>query len=132
MNRFKLVNGFMILFLAISLFSCDNYGKKLEFNAGEVYYTSGIKESEAKRLGIFLVNEGFFDGVPKSVQVNKKENIYEVKFIIQTKFAVDSDLLTEFKRFTYTLSVNVFEGIDVEIDLCDESFDKVIASVSSK
>jgi hypothetical protein len=61
---------------------CNQYGTKLEFNGGELYYTNNVTEAETKKLGEYLVKEGFFDGVRKTVQLDESGATYQFIFLI--------------------------------------------------
>src|SRR4030095_6559193 len=76
---------FLLLITAsLLLASCDRYGKKVEINNNsEVFYKDEATESEAKRLGNFLLDRNFFDSQnEKSVQLSKDSGIYTVRFVV--------------------------------------------------
>ncbi len=110
----------IILFFAILLTNCDNYGTMLEFNGGELYYTSSVSDREAYKLGEYLVDAEFFDGEGKTVQINKTGNTYEFRMVVKTGIEKDEEFIQLFKLFCVELSENVFNGDSVDIHLCDE------------
>ncbi|MDP6546640.1 MAG: LysM peptidoglycan-binding domain-containing protein [Phycisphaerae bacterium] len=101
----------------------DNYGQRLEFNAGELYYTSEVTEEEARSLGRYLVSADFFDNTPRSAQITRSGAVYGFRFIVATG-DVQRDILLEIAaaQLANELSANVFNNAPVEIHICDESF----------
>src|SRR5262249_49182417 len=61
---------FLIVFVSYEHFLGGPFGKSIDFGGGEeVYYTKGATEADARALGAFLREAGFFNGQgPKSVQ----------------------------------------------------------------
>lgn len=109
----------MTILLAVGL-ACSNYGTKLEFNGGEVYYTKNSNEADAKKLGDYLVKEGFFDGKPKTVQLDKSGSTYQVRMVIQKEKQNDQATSDSLKEFSTQISKDVFGNAATEIHICDE------------
>ena len=111
----------LLYILLITIFtSCGNYGTLLEVNGAELYYTSSISEREAYRLGEFLVDNEFFDGEGKTVQINKSGNTYEFRMVVKKGIEKDEEFIQVFKNLSAVLSEDVFDGYSVDIHLCDE------------
>ena len=111
----------VLSFLLVTIFiSCGDHGTLLEFNGGELYYTSVVSEREAYRLGEFLVDSEFFDGELKTVQIDKTGNTYEFRMVIKKGIDKDEEFIQLAKIFSNELSENVFDGYDVDIHMCDE------------
>jgi hypothetical protein len=104
----------------LGLTSCGGYGKKLQFNGGELYYTPTVTEAEAKKLGEFLVKEGFFDGAKKTVQLRKTNGTYEFRMVAKKGTESDQNMLDLAKTFAGQLSQNVFSGAETVVHLCDD------------
>src|SRR5210317_1724895 len=104
----------------VLLSGCGQHGKRLEFNGGEVYYTSSVTEKEAKKLGKYLVDSGFFDGNEKTVQLDKSGDVYQCRMVIKKGYESDSDYLDLTKIFALRLTRDVFNGDKAEVHLCDE------------
>ncbi len=101
----------------------SQYGVKLIFNAGELYYTQPVTRSEAEKLGQYLVQAKFFDGKPKSVQIKKSEQIYQFRYVVIGGYEQNEEYIGQVKEFSTELSENVFHNAPVDIHLCDtESF----------
>ncbi|MEL0095546.1 MAG: hypothetical protein VW875_06865 [Planctomycetaceae bacterium] len=104
-----------------SLSGCgSNYGTLLEFNGGELYYTSNVSQVEASRLGSYLVSEQFFDGSRKTVQLDNNSGTYEFRMVVKKGMEDDQEFLQIAKQTAADLSQDVFGGSPVDIHLCDE------------
>ena len=109
----------MAILLASGL-ACNSYGEKLEFNGGDVYYTKNSNEADAKKLGEYLVKEGFFDGKPKTVQLDKSGSTYQVRLVIQKEKQNDQATADNLKEFAGQISKDVFGNAATEVHICDE------------
>lgn len=100
--------------------SCHNYGKKLTFNGGELYYTSQVTEADAQKLGNYLVKEKFFDGTRKTVQINKNGETYEFRMVMIKDGEKAPNTVETFTAVAKELSEDVFNGGKVVVHLCDD------------
>jgi hypothetical protein len=98
----------------------QGFGTRLEFNGGELYYTATVTPAEAQKLGQYLIKEKFFDGTPKSVQLNKNKSTYEFRFVVKKGLDTDPSFVDLAKVFCKELSEDVFEGSPVETHFCDD------------
>jgi hypothetical protein len=105
--------------------ACNNYGTKLEFNKGEVYYTSNSNEADARKLGDFLVKEKYFNGTPKTVQLDKSGSTNQVRMVIQADKQNDPEILAALKTFAGQMSEEVFDKAPTEIHVTDDSLKTV-------
>ncbi len=113
------------IFFGVSLVIDGLYlGQKVEFGGGEeIYYTSGATESEARALGSFLREAGYFDGrSPKSVRISHEGGEVVVAFVIQSWTVNDVEAQRELRDMGQQASRKVFNGRKVVIHLCDEYF----------
>jgi hypothetical protein len=110
---------------AYTIFIEEGMGKRLTFGASEeVYYTSGVTEEEARRLGSVLQTEGYFDGRgAKTVQVSRDGERYIVSFVLQPGAWNKPEVLHVFGQIRPQLSHKVFGGKPVELRLCDENME---------
>ena len=108
------------LLFTLLFIGCGDYGTLLEFNGGELYYTSSVSERDAYKLGEYLVESGFFDGQGKTIQLNKTGDTYEFRMVIKTGIEKDEEFIQLFKMMCIELSDYVFNGNTVDIHLCDE------------
>ncbi len=128
----KNITKYFVLFISLSiLIGCSGYGKKLDYNGTEVYYTSKVDKADAEKLGDYLVKSKFADGGEKSIQLTKddEKDIFVFR-MVTTKEAAESKMYeTVFKLFTKTISDSVFNKQPVDFHVCDNTFNtlKVIA-----
>lgn len=122
MKKLNFIGVLMIIVSLLITSGCgQGYGTLLEFNGGQLYYTSAVSAAEANKLGNYLVNGEFFDGNEKTVQLNKEGTIYEFRMVIKKGIENDQEFIQLFKQFSTELSTNVFEGNQVDIHLCDDT-----------
>ncbi len=108
------------LLLSVALISGCDYGTKLEFNGGELYYTDNVDEAMAKRLGKYLVKEKFFDGKEKSVQLDKQDGVLQFRMVVVEDYKDRKDFMPILFRVMATqISRDVFDGQPLEVHLCD-------------
>jgi hypothetical protein len=105
------------------------HGIKLIFYAGELYYIQPVTESEAKKLGQYLVEINFFNETPKSVQMKKSGQRYQIGFVVKVGDDQDKEYIKAFKEFAVELSERVFQGAPVDIHLCDAEYFKTLRVV---
>ncbi len=103
-------------FLAVS---CSNFGEEKDFNGVQLYYTPEITSSQVDKLGAFLIEGEFADGEEKTVQITKKDSIYEFRMVIKEDFVIDSAMENIFRLFGQELSENVFNYSKVDLHACD-------------
>ena len=115
---------FLMFLTIVACVSCNNYGKKIEYKGGELYYTDKVSETEAKKLGDYLVAENFFDPASPtviSVQLNKEGDTFQFRMVVKEGLEKDENNLKTFKVVMGELSEKVFAGGKVEIHLCDKT-----------
>ena len=114
-----------------SLSGCSGYGKELKFNGGQLFYTSAVSKEQADKLGDYLVKEKFFDGNPKTVQLNKTGSTFEVRIVVKKGIEQDQKVVDVFKVMCKELSKDVFNAAPVDIHLCDENLKtlKVVVAI---
>lgn len=121
MKKLKII--FLFCF-SILFFSCSDYGKKMQFEKTEVYYTNKVKEADAKKLGNYLVSAGFADDNEKSVQLSKNDENGNYQFrMVTTKEASENETYrTIFKVFAKQISDSVFNKQPVDFHICNTTF----------
>lgn len=100
------------------------FGQKLTFNNGHVFYLAPVTESEARRLGKFLVANNVFTGEDKAVQIRKVGNTYQYRMVLKKGISPDVavNLLRPLVNFRRSMSKEVFNNAPVEEHLCDNAF----------
>jgi hypothetical protein len=119
----------LALFFLLSYVSgCSNrwhdrkYGQKLMFNGGKLYYTMDVTAEQANKLGNYLVQIKYFDGSRVSVQLNKADKTYQVRFVVKPGGEQNQQAVEEFKHMGLAFSPDVFDSAPVVIHLCDDQF----------
>ncbi|MCE7996729.1 MAG: hypothetical protein HEP71_32515 [Roseivirga sp.] len=120
---FKLVGVLAVVIIGYLAFFIDGYGKKIEFNGTDVYYTELVSEAEAQKLGTYLVSSEFADGNEKSVQLSKRDSVYLFRMVVMDGVTKDSTNDITFMAMAWTLSANVFDNAPVELEACDNTFE---------
>jgi hypothetical protein len=100
-------------------------GKELTFNGGHLYYKPPVTEAEAQHLGRCLVDQKFFDGEDRAVQIQKTGSTYEFHMIIKKGLEHDDEFVQVAKAMALELSQNVFDGAQVDIHFCDDHLNTI-------
>lgn len=114
----------MLFSVILSGCSGEDFGTKLNFGENnELYYTTNVKEEEAKKLGDYLVKEEFFakDGNSRTVQLNKSGSTYEFRMVVKEGLDKDQATIDLMKTVGAELSEAVFSGATVDVHLCDDA-----------
>lgn len=104
-------------------------GQKLTFKAGNLFYVAPVGEEEARDLGNYLVQAGFFTAQPATVQVAKKGETWEFRMVVKEDFDKLEGFLDAGKKMALELSRNVFDDAPVEIQFCDKSL-KIVGALA--
>jgi hypothetical protein len=115
-----------ILLFAAGMSSCTNYGKKIKIEGtkAEVYYKEGVTETEAKKVGDLLKEDGYLGNEKAaSLQVIKEDGGYTVRFVYDKAYYDKTEGLENlFKQYSSKLSKEVFNDKKVNIALSDNQF----------
>ena len=88
----------------------------------EVYYKGeGVTEDDARKLGDFLLSQGYFNTVDqRSVQLSREKDSYVVKMVVdEEKVNTDETVLTGFKVWQMWIEESVFNGKQTKIVLAN-------------
>jgi hypothetical protein len=127
----KRLTVFAAICLLLATWGCKNYGTKLEYGKGELFYTAAVTETEAKKLGEYLEKGGYYKGDQrKSVQLDKQGDTYAVKFVVKEGLDKDEKLMGVFKTIANDISQTVFSGAKVDAHVCDDGLNtlKVVSA----
>jgi len=120
----------ILLFMVATLLltACNNYGKKAQINSkSEVYYKGdGVTEADAKKLGAFLVQNGFFNNTDeRSVQLSKDSGAYVIRLVVDTDKVNKNkeEILSSFKAWQYIIAQNVFPDAETKLVLTNDHFE---------
>ena len=122
MKRNNILTTILVLtvLMAVGL-ACTGHGTKLEYNGGELYYTDNVTETDAKKLGDYLVKSGFFGGKKVTVQLDKAGATYQFRMVVMPEKQNDEPTAVLMKAFAGEISEEVFGGAPVELHICDDS-----------
>lgn len=98
---------------------------ELKFKAGTVQY-EGVDEADARKLGDYLVEDKYFDDNPKSVELKKSGDTWNVRLVVNDDAPRDPAYTGMIPLFGMQIANRVFGGEKVSIDLCDTSFKTVL------
>src|SRR5687767_13094888 len=97
---------FCLLVICVVLSCGSEYGNKVTINNNsDVFYKGkGVTEADAKRLGDFLLREGYFDTTSnKTVQLTK-DSVWVVRLVVDREKYANADA-------TLALSMRIFESV---------------------
>lgn len=122
---------YLLVIIFIPIFSCGDcnfdmgYGEKLTFGSKqEIYYKDGATEDHARKLGNYFKETGFFDGKsPKSVQIIKSGESFQIRFVIKKDLWKDQKTIKNFMFMGKEISQNVFDKSPVDVHLCDDQLE---------
>jgi hypothetical protein len=117
----------MALFLGAFLplyvvYEQTSLGTKIEFGAGEeIYFAQGATEADARALGAFLRQDGYFDGRgPKSVLLARDGDRMVISFVVQNWVLHDVHTQQQFRAIGQQAAQRALGGRPAEVRLCDE------------
>ena len=112
--------------------ACRSYGDSISINEKSiVYYKVNVQVAEAKKLGDFLLLQGYFNTTDqKAVQLLKKGSTYMIRFIVEeTDVQADREnVLFAFEVWRDWIHEHVFPNQAVQVELVNEKL-KHIAKV---
>lgn len=97
-------------------------GTKCDFNRGKFFFSSKVKKTEAEALGRYLTAGGIFNTTwgNGTIQLDKKNNTFLFRQAVTGK---ENETIVQmgYCELAAEISLDVFNGADVEIHRCDES-----------
>jgi len=86
-----------------------------------VYYETGATKEDAKALGKYLTEVGFFGNEnPIDVKINKAENAINVYFVLAKDAWFDPEIISSFTLLRLDLVEQIFQNEKINVILCDE------------
>jgi hypothetical protein len=93
---------------------------KLEFGAGELFYTEPVSSDQARATGQYLQKIGFFSKTKStSVQLGREQNLFQLRFVIDPSHIDDRSITKNFRLITRSVSAEALGGEPVMLHLCD-------------
>jgi hypothetical protein len=99
-------------------------GHHVELGAGQkVTYEDAATEADARKLGAYLREAGFFDdsGQARDVSVRKNGVKITVSFVLQDGAWDKPNIVEIFQGLRDRIAENVFPGVRVFVALCDDT-----------
>lgn len=115
---------FFCIIIAAILVVCNPYGKKQMVGQIELYVKDSITTDQAAKTAAFL-REIKYDDIPISIQVDKANDVYLLRFTIKAESMNDRRILDVMPVMKEEAAKEIFGGQKVQIDLCDENFKTV-------
>ena len=111
----------VVLFFALT--SCQNFGTRLPFKAGELFYTKNVNPAEAHKVGDYLTGIGFFDDKSKiSMQLDKVGETYLLKMCTKKEYYKDTSRDEAIRTVGTMVSTFALDKKPVDFYLCDDTF----------
>ncbi|HBS87970.1 MAG: hypothetical protein A2W91_10365 [Bacteroidetes bacterium GWF2_38_335] len=113
-----------ILFSALLIISCNDYGTMIDVENGEVYYSENVEEQDAQKIADWL-KENFFPAANEkpSVQIDKDGDVFIVKFVTVEGADLESVAVINAFRIVQVSLSKELNGAEIEVWLCDRSFE---------
>lgn len=119
----KLIFILTIISVVYFIQSCSKNENKLNFNNGELYYTSAVQKADAQKLGRYLLKEGFFNEEKRTVQLDKNGKLWIFNLVVKKDAEDDDQFIYLFSFFSSQLSRAVFNDDPVDIHLCNDKLE---------
>ncbi len=115
---------FFLCSVAITVTSCGNKapGKTLQYQNSTLYYTANVSKGEAEQLGNFLNDEGFFSMEENEVLIDKENDTYYFKVVVDGEAIDDPNFINLAEAFGRRLSEMVFNNAPVDFYICKDDF----------
>ena len=137
MKPSTLLNSFLYLALAlicVSSIGCGpNFGEKLVLDKTEIYYKDGATQADAQRLGDKLTEMKFVDDTAKSVQLLKRDDVWEFRMAVGKSSIGSEQVKNQMKIYCIELS-SAFDGDPVEVHICNNALESksIVKGMSGK
>jgi hypothetical protein len=126
---------FIFFILVICLAACQSYGDAIAINnKSKVYFKGSVKKEEAKKLGDFLLLQGYFNSLDKkAVQLLKEQNTYKVRFIVEEEINADREnIVFGFEVWRDWIQEHVFPNMIVKVELVNAQLKRIADVADSK
>lgn len=114
-----------VLIVAITLTSCQDYGKEYKLSEKHnVYYKGeGVDESHAKKLAEYLKENKYFqDTINSTVQIVKVKDTFNLNFVVDAT-KITENYEANFLLFGAFISEGVFNKAPVTIQLTNDKLE---------
>lgn len=108
----------LVFYFVTGQFGGGGFGKKLQYGSMEIYYASGVTETEARAFGTYMRSNGW-GKKPCSIQLKRQKQTYEVRLVIDESYISDDEFVKSAEMLGRLVSSEVFGGSRVDVHLCD-------------
>ena len=107
-------------------FGYDKGFTKLAFRGNDLFYKPPVTETEANRLGRYLLASGWWKAnVSHEIAITKSGTTYEYRLRSKPGAEQDLEVIRAFEAFSDELSEKVFDDAPVDIHLCNSMSDTI-------
>lgn len=110
----------------LEVFEMSEYlGESITAHGVQLYYSENISEELAVDFLDYLKESGFADGDAKTVQLERYDDMYIFKIIVDADVIESHELDEAFYTYAQMLSENVFDNNLTEIHACNNNFSPI-------
>lgn len=124
---YLLIKAAIVSVVVLLLASCtmNNWGEKLSYKKGELYFTKKTTREEAQKLADYLQGEGFFNDEKRtSAQLDKSgTDTFLCRFVIVDTLINHPQVYAYWSARAADISKKVFADKPVLIHFCDPYFE---------
>jgi hypothetical protein len=124
---YLLIKAAIVSVVVLLLASCtmNNWGEKLSYKKGELYFTKKVTKEEAQKLADYLQGVGFFnDDKRTSAQLDKSgTDTFLCRFVVIDSFLNKPEMYAYWSAQAASMSKNVFADKPVLVHFCDAYFE---------
>lgn len=103
-----------------------SYGTKIDYKAGELYYTEAVTEAEAKKVGDVLQQYDYFnDQNEVSVQLHKVDGTYQLRFVVQPDKIEDASIIEAFTIIGTLVREAALDNAPTVVHLTDDELETI-------
>jgi hypothetical protein len=128
-NPVRAVLGLLVVgaFVYFTFFAPGGFGSKATQGNIEVYYKDGATQAEAEKLAGHLARVWGDAPERRSVQLTKNGETPRFRMVVKPEYHNDPKFMTQLGIFGAQLSRDVFNGVPIELEACDDHFNTVKA-----
>jgi hypothetical protein len=98
----------------------DLHPSRLKFKQGEVLLTRSVSEAEATRVGENLLRQEYFsDQQPRSVQLDRRDGVYRLGFVVNASRAGETLVAVQYGLIGGAVARDALDGKPVELAFVD-------------
>jgi hypothetical protein len=117
-----LIKAAIVSFIVLLMASCSsNYGTKIEYKKGELYYTNNVTKADAEKTGAYMLKYGFYrDDKRTSAQLDKSGDTVLFRFVAMDEYIDKPEFIQLWRTTAVDMSKQLFNDKPVTIHFCDK------------